>query len=77
MNKMGKHVKHMHFIDAIGPQHCLIPGTGELPLEKDLEVMAAYGYTGTLTPELWGNRYNDCCEEAMRQSLDYLRSRAE
>ena len=77
LNKMGSHVKHMHFIDAIGPQHCLIPGTGNLPLEKDLEIMAEYGYTGTLTPELWGTRYNDWCEEAMRQSLEFLRSRAE
>ena len=77
LSRFGDHVKHMHFIDAIGPQHCLIPGTGNLPLEKDFEIMEKYGYTGTLTPELWGDRYNSWCEEAMRQSLEFLRSRAE
>jgi len=77
LSRFGDHVKHMHFIDAIGPQHCLIPGTGNLPLEKDFEIMEKYGYSGTLTPELWGDRYNSWCEEAMRQSLEFLRSRAE
>ena len=77
LSRFGDHVKHMHFIDAIGPQHCLIPGTGNLPLEKDFEIMEKYGYTGTLTPELWGDRYNSWGEEAMRQSLEFLRSRAE
>ena len=76
--RLGDHLKHMHFIDLREPGgHCLVPGEGDLPMEDYLRILDKHGYTGYLTPELWGRNYLANAEEAMKKALDYCRSRAE
>lgn len=72
-------LKHLHFIDYIKEpeQYCLIPGTGELPLEEYLNILAERNYKGTLTPELWGSNYLNDPKDAMRRSLQYCWDHAE
>ena len=78
VKNLGKHLKHLHFIDFKEPdKYCLIPGTGDLPLEEYLKVLDKAGFEGTMTPELWGSTYLDDPDSAMRQSMEYLRAHAE
>jgi len=68
---LGEDLAHMHFID-LGPQGgCLTPGDGELPLAQYLEVLDRHGYRGFMTPELWGFRYLNEAEAAMRRGRDF------
>lgn len=70
---LGTDLKHLHFIDYIKEpeQYCLIPGTGELPLEKYIEILEKHSFKGTLTPELWGSTYLNDPKDAIKRSLEY------
>jgi protein FrlC len=68
---LGKDLRHFHFIDVTPEAGCLVPGSGILPMAEYLDILARYDFKGYLTPELWGWRYTDCADEAMKQSLDF------
>ena len=53
--------------------HVLAPGDGTLPMKDYLKVLSDRGYTGGITPELWGTTYHHCAERAMEKSLAFLR----
>jgi sugar phosphate isomerase/epimerase len=62
---------NVHVEDIRGRKHYhLIPGTGELPLEKYFHILKAGGYDGYLTVELY--TYPDQPDEAGRASLRFL-----
>ena len=78
VENMGAHLKHLHFIDFKEPDgYCLIPGTGDLPMEDYLRILDEHGFEGTFTPELWGNTYSDDPDSAMRKCMEFLRAHAE
>lgn len=72
---MGRDLCHVHFIDIDLPKNgmCLAPGDGTLPMKDYLKVLSDRGYTGGITPELWGTTYHHCAERAMEKSLAFLR----
>lgn len=47
---------HMHFLDG-APESHKIWGDGETSLEKEIETMNRYGYTGYLVQEVADERY--------------------
>ena len=69
--RLGSRLRHIHFIDITPNAGCLIPGTGTLPMKSYLEILSRHGYTGYLTPELWGGAYQDRAEDAMKKSFDF------
>ena len=73
--RAGRDLCHVHFIDIDLPKNgmCLAPGDGTLPMKDYLKVLSDRGYTGGITPELWGTTYHHCAEQAMEKSLAFLR----
>ena len=71
----GRDLCHVHFIDIDLPKNgmCLAPGDGTLPMKDYLKVLSDCGYTGGITPELWGTTYHHCAQQAMEKSLAFLR----
>ena len=72
---LGRDLCHVHFIDIDLPKNgmCLAPGDGTLPMKDYLKVLSDRGYTGGITPELWGTTYHHCAQQAMEKSLAFLR----
>lgn len=72
---LGRDLCHVHFIDIDLPKNgmCLAPGDGTLPMKDYLKVLSDRGYTGGITPELWGTTYHHCAEQAIEKSLAFLR----
>lgn len=68
---LGDRMVHMHFIDAKPGAYCLVPGDGEMPLGKYIEILARHGYQGVLTPELWGTQYVANPDDALRRYLEF------
>lgn len=68
---LGEDLRHFHFIDIRGDDGCLIPGDGDLPMDRYLDYLAAKGYEGYLTPELWGGKYCDDPDAATKKCLEY------
>lgn len=72
---LGRDLCHVHFIDIDLPKNgmCLVPGDGTLPMKDYLKVLSDCGYTGGITPELWGTTYHHCAQQAMEKSLAFPR----
>ena len=72
---LGRDLCHVHFIDIDLPKNGmrLAPGDGTLPMKDYLKVLSDRGYTGGITPELWGTTYHHCAQQAMEKSLAFLR----
>ena len=72
---LGRDLCHVHFIDIDLPKNgmCLAPADGTLPMKDYLKVLSDRGYTGGITPELWGTSYHHCAERTMEKSLAFLR----
>ena len=72
---LGRDLCHVHFIDIDLPKNgmCLAPGDGTLPMKDYLKVLSDRGYTGGITPELWGTTYHHCAQQAMEKSLAFPR----
>ena len=72
--KMAPHTRHYHFEDiaATRVHRHLIPGHGAIDFSATLKAIAATGYDGWLTVELYP--YIDNPDDAAREALAYLRT---
>ena len=75
--KMAPHTKHYHFEDiaATRVHKHLIPGHGAIDFSATLKAIAATGYDGWITVELYP--YIDSPEAAAREAREYLTSAME
>lgn len=73
---IGRHVRHVHFKDAgkdaEGKTRSMLPGTGEVPLERVLALLRDGGYAGTLSFE-WEKKWEPALEEPEIAFPHYLR----
>ncbi len=73
---LGANIRHCHFTDGTGQsdttQH-LIPGEGALDLDHMISALAEMRYEGYLAVELL-SPYEECAEDAMRKSAEWLRA---
>ena len=72
--RMHKHTRHYH-VEDIAPTRVhrhLIPGHGSIDFEATLRAIAATGYDGWLTVELYP--YIDNPDDAAREAYRYLTS---
>jgi sugar phosphate isomerase/epimerase len=70
--RMAKHARHYHFEDIAATrihQH-LVPGRGAIDFEATLAAIAATGYEGWITVELYP--YIDDPDAAAREAFDYM-----
>jgi len=70
--KMAEHTRHYHIEDIASTRvhRHLIPGTGAIDLEATLRAIAATGYDGWLTVELYP--YINSPDEAAREAHKYM-----
>jgi len=68
---LGPDLVHVHFVDG-NPGGHLVPGDGELPLQRELQSLADYGYLGKLTLEIADRRYFMDPVTADRKSLSVI-----
>jgi protein FrlC len=71
LDLLGPNLIHVHFVDGCPGGH-LVPGDGELPLQRELAVLSNYGYTGKLTLEIADRRYFLAPEKADQRSLSVI-----
>jgi sugar phosphate isomerase/epimerase len=69
---MQSHTRHYHIEDIADTRvhRHLIPGRGAIDLEATLGAIAATGYSGWLTVELYP--YIDSPDEAAREAHEYM-----
>ncbi|NTU49056.1 MAG: sugar phosphate isomerase/epimerase [Syntrophobacteraceae bacterium] len=65
------HHFHLEDIAETREHHHLMPGKGVIDFQRVFDGMAAIGYSGFVTVELY--TYEDRAEEATREAFDYLR----
>ncbi|HVC98815.1 MAG TPA: sugar phosphate isomerase/epimerase family protein [Pirellulales bacterium] len=72
--KMAKHTRHYHFEDiaATRVHRHLVPGRGAIDFEATLAAIAATGYDGWITVELYP--YIDDPDAAAREAYQYMTS---
>jgi sugar phosphate isomerase/epimerase len=65
VQRLGKYIRHTHLKDSVPSadgRHYVLTGRGEVPVRKQVEVLAAYGYTGCYTFE-WEKAWHPDLEE--------------
>jgi sugar phosphate isomerase/epimerase len=65
VQRLGKYIRHTHLKDSVPSadgRHYVLTGRGEVPVRKQVEVLAAYGYTGCYTFE-WEKVWHPDLEE--------------
>lgn len=70
--ELGRDIVHTHFVDG-RPYGHLIWGDGLYPLEKYLDVINKYNYTGLLSQEITDFRYFENPAEADKKNFDAFR----
>jgi sugar phosphate isomerase/epimerase len=65
VQKLGKYIRHTHLKDSVPSadgRHYVLTGRGDVPVRKQVEVLAASGYTGCYTFE-WEKVWHPDLEE--------------
>jgi len=65
VRKLGKYIRHTHLKDSVPSadgRHYVLTGRGQVPVRKQVEVLAATGYTGCYTFE-WEKVWHPDLEE--------------
>jgi sugar phosphate isomerase/epimerase len=73
VQKLGKYIRHTHLKDSVPSadgRHYVLTGRGEVPVRKQIEVLAASGYKGCYTFE-WEKVWHPDLEEPEIAIADY------
>jgi sugar phosphate isomerase/epimerase len=78
VQKLGKYIRHTHLKDSVPSadgRHYVLTGRGDVPVRKQVEVLAASGYSGCYTFE-WEKVWHPDLEEpeiAIADFADFMR----
>jgi sugar phosphate isomerase/epimerase len=73
--QLGKYIRHTHLKDSVmrgGESHYVLTGTGEVPVKKQVKLLAATGYKGSFSFE-WEKVWHPDIEEPEIAIADYAK----
>ena len=75
VEQLGKYIRHTHLKDSVmrgGESHYVLTGTGEVPVKKQVQLLAATGYEGSFSFE-WEKVWHPDLEEPEIAIEDYAK----